>query len=95
MKIWIKWGGIALVGIGLGVGLGMVFEDTTPKADVVAIEQVGYFKSDERQRVLSYRSERQLTADEARALLDRLPWTAGKLTRAHVYSGAATVPRWS
>jgi len=56
------------------------------------VEQVGYFKGEDRDRVLAYRAARDLTEAEARDLMARLPWTAGRIPVAAI-STADPVPQ--
>ena len=52
-----------------------------------AIEQTGYFKSDERDRIMAFHSDQPLSEVEARALFEQQTKTQGRAFRAVAYSG--------
>lgn len=62
----------------------------TPSEDLI---QAAYYKSDERHRVLAYRSQGDLTPGQARALLKNVAWTEGTLTAAYLYEEDGDIPR--
>lgn len=60
--------------------------------DEAPAEQVAYFKDDANHRVMAFRSEEPLTAEEAQAVFDDVPHTPGTTTRAMIFSGTNPSP---
>lgn len=56
------------------------------------IDQVGYYKAANRDRVMSFHSDEKLTLAEICALWQRLPYTRGTLFRGVAYSGENPAP---
>ncbi|MBW4709604.1 hypothetical protein KX928_17595 [Roseobacter sp. YSTF-M11] len=51
-------------------------------------DRVAYFKTPERNRLLIYTAPIPDDPGDARAILDRAPWTEGQLTAAYLYAPA-------
>lgn len=66
----------------------LVFAMSGPPAP----DQVGYFKSPDGNRVLAYVARADMTPEEARARLARVPHTEGQLTRAVIYTSPGRDP---
>ncbi|HCO91079.1 MAG TPA: hypothetical protein DIT40_08915 [Alphaproteobacteria bacterium] len=73
------------------IAIDVMGPDVPGKPESVAVqpaEQVGYFKSPDRDRVMAYYRTDPLTRSEAESLFEEVPETAGRVTRVVIYSGA-------
>ena len=87
---------LALLALGMTATLFAIFvviaTDNAPDTALPPTVTAGYFKSDDRHRVMALQSEQAVTREDAMSIFASLPWTEGKVTQAYIYSAPATAP---
>lgn len=78
---------IAAIAI-VGAAALAILAPTSDEDPAQEIRQIGYFKDDDRNRVLAYHVDERPPEEVVFELFDRVPWTEGHLTRALIYVGA-------